>query len=1085
METTATASWQLNGTTATYGTDDETLITIEGVTSTDGLGKPSGTTVKISAASLDPDSIVTISDGYTLELGNDVGKAELSVEWDFRGNTVIGEISVASDGYQVKNNQIQYFTKDESYSSVSVTVTGTTIDEAGLSVNGNVVTVSRAALSGVEMITVSNGFKLALGSDVTPIIVTDPSWTYLDNTLTYMSGGSTEGYVLTNNVIRHVSTKNSERVTISGISTSTDGTTASGVERVGTTFIISESCLIKDEENIVKISGEDYYLALADGIPEPIETEEGWSLDGTTATYKTASNTEGFTLEGNKITYTPETEPETVVTVYGVKSTEGLDFDENDDSIIVVYEESLGEDEITISNGYKLKLDNDAPHQGSTAGWKLADKRATYEVGGMTEGYKLENNKIVYSAETPGEEKIALNGVESKPSFVDDYEGDDEEDGKAGIVQLALENFSEEGISLESNARGYSFKIVEGAYQDGRFVGGEDKDTVANDGSNLNIELGGERDSIVNNGSNVFIDGGAGNDFINNEGGVGISVKGGAGNDNVTLSADSIKGGENIFVYSTGEGKDKVSSFGKSDKIQLDNNAAFSAEVKNNNVVFKIGSGTITIQEGATSNREITIIDSDSNTISNNTYTHDGIISDTENSERKIVLASTFEGEYEASESIKDTGKVTIVDATQVTKSVTLNGGEEGISLIGGNGKDTLINGETDGFELTGGKGNDVFVYNGGKGSITDYSQKGTGGKDKLDAGLDFESFEVNGDNVILNYGEGDELTIEDGADKEITFGTKSTTIRTFKEVGIFDVKGKEVTLASGEVDFSATRNYAKVEMIDGSNTRDNKITGNKKANLIIAGKGSTLDGGKGKDTLVGGDGNDVFIYDAKTSVGNKLIQNYGEGDKISLTNGASISEVKSKGGDLELKVGNNKITIEGGAGSSFTFDDGKEKTFTTSGLIVKETSASLTSAFSGNEFKMADYDYTSVNAGLLKKSFKLIGDSDTYSLIGGKGNDVLIGSEGTEDTFKFCAGEGTDTIYGFNSGGTLDELILRDKRDHTDAKFKGVFSGNSDNGTLILSINGGGKVLVEGISASETIKINGDFHTINGKKLN
>ena len=57
----------------------------------------------------------------------------------------------------------------------------------------------------------------------------------------------------------------------------------------------------------------------------------------------------------------------------------------------------------------------------------------------------------------------------------------EEEDGKAGIVQLAAENFSEEGISLESNERGYSFKIVGGDYAtDTKFFGSDDKDTVAN-----------------------------------------------------------------------------------------------------------------------------------------------------------------------------------------------------------------------------------------------------------------------------------------------------------------------------------------------------------------------------------------------------------------------------------------------------------------------------------------------------------------------------------------------------------------------------------------------------------------------------
>ncbi|MBR4903237.1 MAG: hypothetical protein IKZ53_01035, partial [Selenomonadaceae bacterium] len=159
---------------------------------------------------------------------------------------------------------------------------------------------------------------------------------------------------------------------------------------------------------------------------------------------------------------------------------------------------------------------------------------------------------------------------------------------------------------------------------------------------------------------------------------------------------------------------------------------------------------------------------------------------------------------------------------------------------------------------------------------------------------------------------------------------------------------------------------------------------------------------------------------------------------------------------------------------------------------------------FAGNKFNMADYEkYNSVNAGLLKKAFNLIGDGDTESLIGGKGNDtltagggdstlwggkgndILIGNEAAQDTFIFRAGEGSDTIYGFNSGGALDELMILDKRGKESTYNKAVFSGDPDNGTLILSIKGGGKVLLEGISASESIKINGKTHIISGKKLN
>ena len=1113
METT---SWKLSGTTATYGTDAETLITVEGVTSIDGLSEPAGTKVKVSAASLSQNSIVTISDGYTLELGDDVTQATLSTpskeDWDFQGERAFGTISTASAGYQVKENQIKYFTEGETYSYVIING----IEEAdGLSINGNVITVSKASLSGVSRMTVSDGFKLALGSDVRKPYTTNPTWTYDSalNKANYTSAGRTDGYDVVNNVIVHFSEKGEESVTITGIKTTVtdNGATVAGIEIKEDTFIISKSCLLKNTD--VKLNGDEgCKLALADDVPAPIETSEDWYLDGTTATYKTDSNTEGYTLNesGDKIEYVPENTAETLVTVYGVKSTDGLYLD-IDNNVVAVYESALNGTDMTISDGYTFEFAEDIPVPKTQAGWKLADKNITYEEGGISDGYRIVNDivanknvhKIAYEAEVPGTVQVALNGVEKMLDFTNKDQD---------VVKLTAENFSDEGISLESNDANYSFEVTDGNYAQTKFVGKETNETVTNYGNDIAFELGDGKDSIVTNGANVTIDAGIGNDIIDNKGGKGSSVSGGKGNDNVTLSSSDTA--ENIFVYSTGDGKDNVTGFGKKDKLKIADNAEVGAEVKNDDVVFKVGNGTITLKDAAKDDGsdylEIVIIGSDDkeiSSISGNTYTHDGIIRNIETGERKIDVATTFEGEYVASESIKRTGKVTIVDASKVQKGVSLNGGEEGALLIGGDGKDTLISGKTDGFELTGGKGNDIFVYKGGKGSIRDYSQKGTYGKDKIVTdGLEFTGYKVEGQEVILEYGKDNELTIEEGVGKEITFGVKNSTIKTFQTVGILDEKGKSITLASGESDFAAIKEYSKVETIDGSWTFNNVITGNKKANYIIAGDGgSTLNGGKGKDTLVGGNSNDVFVYDNKS--GNKLIQNYGDGDIISLGSGASISEVKAtKTNDLELKVGNNKITIADGAGKEFTFIEGDEEKTYNNGLLVNKNgnSASLTSSFDGNEFNMADYEnYNSVNAGLLKKGFKLTGDGDTDSLIGGKGNDtltagssgsnlwggkgndILIGSEAAQDTFIFRAGEGTDTIYGFNSGGALDELMIYDKRGKESTYNKAVFSGDTDNGTLILSIKGGGKVLLEGISASESIKINGTAHTISGKKLN
>ena len=441
-------------------------------------------------------------------------------------------------------------------------------------------------------------------------------------------------------------------------------------------------------------------------------------------------------------------------------------------------------------------------------------------------------------------------------------------------------------------------------------------------------------------------------------------------------------------------------------------------------------------------------------------------------------------------------------DATARTKPIQITGNAQDNSIAGGVGKDTLDGSDGDD-TLTGGKGNDIFIFTDGNDVITDYSQKGTYGKDKISigGGLTYKDYEVQSSNVILTYSDANNrentLTITDGVGKVISFTDKTVAI--YKAEGIFDINGKSVSLAADSDRFVATKNYSKIVTVDGSKANEVEIVGNKKANVIIAGKGnSTLEGGKGADTLVGGAGDDVFVYAAKS--GNKLIQNYnGEDDKISLGSGVSLSEVQVKNNDLVLKVGSNKITIAGGKDNPFMFvEDGEEKTYSNGLLISKDgNSASLTSSFTSKEFNLSNYDYKNVSAGLIKKAVALTGDNVANSLTGGKGNDELRGNDGDDyirggkgndslwggdgkDTFIFWAGDGTDVIKDLNHNDVLDELLIYDKRGKASTYSKAVFSDD----TLTLSIKGGGKVIFENVSANDSFKINGTTHQISGKKL-
>ena len=1059
------SSWKLSGTTATYGiSGEEPIVTVNGVKSVKGLSIDITNKVVTVAISALGESTVTISDDYELAIDENVPKPTTQeATWSFKDTTAICQISSSTAGYMLEENQIKYVKKS---TGNTIMINGVTT-EKGITITGTVVTVPKAALSVNNVVTVSDGYTLALDKDVDQPVGVDEKWAYNNNTVIYTGSGMVGGHKLVDNQIIYVADKASEHVEIKGVKS------LDNITRNGDTFTIPRTALNKSTVTISK----GYKLELADDIDKPKEIKAGWTLEENTATYKQAGTSEGYSVENNKIIYTAAKKGKSVITVKGVNLTKGLALNE-DDKIVTVSKAALNKTDVTISEGYSLSLGSDVANNGT---WKLKNAKATYQKDSTS--YALEDNKIVFSDSDEGTIIAAeLDGMASLPTF-----------SEKGAIKLAEDNFTENGVSVVSNGGKFGFEFDAGDFNS-KFSGNDDNDTITNNGDYLTIESGAGRDSIVSNGNKVSIDGGLGNDKINNTG-TNVEISGGAGNDKITLSGGEKDG--NIFSYAKGDGNDILYNFKEKDKIKIADGSSVEANIDGDDILFKVGNGSITIKDGVKSMSEITFVDAagkDIASLSGNKYTADGIIANDANGEPSIVLSPTFKGKYIAN-------SVSKVDGSQTKKDLSIDGSTEGISLIGGAGKDTLISGENE-FEMTGGKGNDLFVYNGGVGMIKDYSAKGSNGKDKISIGdsLKATEYELKGANVILGFGEKDSLTIEGGAGAEITFGAKKSKVNIYTANGIFDGNEKSVTLSSSIADkkFDGAK-LSKLVTIDGSAADEEiYIIGNKKKNYIIAGEnGSTLFGGKGKDTFVGGEGEDIFAYELKS--GNKVISGYNadEGDKISLGSGASISEVKAKGKDLVLSVGNNKLTLKNSASSPFTFIEGDTTKTYNNGLLISEDgkSVSLTSASSTKEIDLADdkLNYQNVSAALLKKAVKLFGDNDDNELIGGKGNDILQGGDGDDylwggkgndtlfggdgiDTFIFTAGDGRDIISSYDS----DDLIkILDKRGKN-----GSFDGTFNDDKLTLNVKGGGKLTFENVTATSTFNINDTAYHINENKL-
>ena len=97
--------WTLSDTTAAYGTPKETFVTVNGVKSPDGVALHKKV-VTLYKSALGKEN-VTVSNGYTLALGNDVEQSKSTAAWKVSGTNATLQ-STTSEAYTLKNNKIVY-----------------------------------------------------------------------------------------------------------------------------------------------------------------------------------------------------------------------------------------------------------------------------------------------------------------------------------------------------------------------------------------------------------------------------------------------------------------------------------------------------------------------------------------------------------------------------------------------------------------------------------------------------------------------------------------------------------------------------------------------------------------------------------------------------------------------------------------------------------------------------------------------------------------------------------------------------------------------------------------------------------------
>ena len=132
---------------------------------------------------------------------------------------------------------------------------------------------------------------------------------------------------------------------------------------------------------------------------------------------------------------------------------------------------------------------------------------------------------------------------------------------------------------------------IVGSSANNSLTGGKGADTIYGGAGNDSIFGNNGADKLYGDAGNDYIEGGAGND----------TLYGGAGNDTLTGG-----NGKDTFVYSGG--KDVITDYtAAQDKIQVDGTIS-NTSYKGDDVIFKIGSGTLTVKDAK--GKKISVTDS-------------------------------------------------------------------------------------------------------------------------------------------------------------------------------------------------------------------------------------------------------------------------------------------------------------------------------------------------------------------------------------------------------------------------------------------------------------------------------------------
>ena len=639
---------------------------------------------------------------------------------------------------------------------------------------------------------------------------------------------------------------------------------------------------------------------------------------------------------------------------------------------------------------------------------------------------------------------------------------------------------------------------LRGSSSNDTFKGAAGDDLFYGDAGDDNLNGYAGADTLAGGTGADTLDGGEGNDFLYG-GADNDNLIGGAGNDVLDggTGKDSLYGGtgNDTYILRKGDGVDTITDIdntsGNVDTVQFLDVAStelIAFERQGDNLVIKYGANDqVTVQSNFyaySSNYRIEQIKFSDGVAWGDAAIKAGV--KTVGTMGNDVITGYNDGGnricgLDGNDTLNGGALADQIDGGIGNDQIYGNGGDD--LLLGGAGDDYLdggagndvLDGGTGKDSLYGGTGNDTYILRKGDGvdTITDIDNT-SGNVDTVQfldvASTELIAFERQGDNLVIKYGENDQVTVQsnfyayssnyrieqikfsdgvtwDDAAIKARVKTMGTTandvIRAYNDGGnrIYGLDGND-TIYGG----------AKDDLLDGGNGND-YLDGGDGSDTVLGGAGDdtlyggngddVLDGGTGTDCLYGGSGNDTYILRKGDGVDTIIDSTGDNADTVQFLDVASTELIafERQGDNLVIRYGaNDQVALQSNFYTTYgpnyrieqikfsdgvTWDDAAIKAHVkTVGTTANDVIRGYNDG--GNRIYGLDGDdtlYGGIRDDLLdggNGSDYLDGGDGNDTILGGAGDDTLNGSNGND---VLDGGTGSDTLKG---GSGNDTYILR-----------------------------------------------------------